>query len=63
MVTTLPIVLTLALCFGGPHCRYSHPVAFPTWQACAEAGASMMAHSRRVGSGMVAFTCKGMGGK
>jgi len=56
------IRLVVILCLGAAHCAHPRPVEFASWRACAEAGASMVAHSRRVGSGMVAFTCRGMGG-
>ena len=61
-MTTLPIRLLLVLCFGAPHCLYSRPVWFPTWHACARAGAAMVAHARRVGRGDVGFACRSLGG-
>ena len=56
------IKLVVILCLGSNHCAHPRPIEFASWQACAEAGASMVAHSRRVGTGMVGFECLGMGG-
>ncbi len=61
-MTPLPILLTLAFCFGGPRCVYSRPVPFPTFAACAQAGAAMMDHAREVAMGDVSFTCATVGG-
>ena len=60
-MTPLPVVLTVVLCLGGPHCRYSRPVFFPTWDACARAGEAMVSHARTVARGDVSFTCEGIG--
>ncbi len=57
----LPILLTLAFCFGGPHCVYSQPIPFPTFAACAQAGVAMTDHAREVAMGDVSFTCDGLG--
>jgi len=57
------IRLLVILCLGAARCAHPRPIEFPTWHACAEAGASMVAHSRRVGAGMVGFECLGMGGE
>lgn len=59
----MAIRLIVILCLGSNHCAHPRPVEFATWRPCAEAGASMVAHSREVASGMVLFTCKGLGGK
>ncbi len=61
---THAIRLIVTLCgLLGPHCASTAPRFFQSWTACATAGAAMLAHARRLGTGDVGFQCIAIGGR